>query len=238
MARKVKQQEYAEKRNDILDAAQRLVFTKGYERMTIQDILADLQISNGAFYHYFDSKPAVLEAFIERIKQGVEKPLLPILQDPHLSALEKLQGFFDTLDQLRIVYQADVIQLGRVWYTDDNAIVRQKVDEAVLEQRAPLISEIVRQGLQEGIFTTPYPDKAGEVILSLLQSMGNTHAKLLQSLEQEHDDQRCIEEIVTTHAAYMDAIERVLGVPSNSLHHADAGAVKVWVTAMRGSQPA
>ena len=36
MARKVNPQEYAEKRNEILDAAQRLVFAKGYERMTIQ----------------------------------------------------------------------------------------------------------------------------------------------------------------------------------------------------------
>ena len=54
MARTVKEQEYAEKRNEILDAAQRLVYTKGYERMTIQGILADLQISSGAFYHYFD----------------------------------------------------------------------------------------------------------------------------------------------------------------------------------------
>src|SRR5215207_8473593 len=92
MARTVNKEEYTAKRNQILDAAQRLIFTKGYERMTLQDILAELQISSGAFYHYFDSKPAVLEAFIERIREAAEQPLLPIVQDPHLSALEKLQG--------------------------------------------------------------------------------------------------------------------------------------------------
>lgn len=53
MARVVKEQEYSQKRNDILDAAVRLIYTKGYERMTIQDIQADLKISSGAFYHYF-----------------------------------------------------------------------------------------------------------------------------------------------------------------------------------------
>jgi AcrR family transcriptional regulator len=233
MARTVKEHEYAEKRNEILDAAQRLVFTKGYERMTIQDILAALQISSGAFYHYFDSKPAVLEAFIERIQQAVEQPLLPIIQDPHLPALEKLQGFFDTLGRLRIAHKTDVVKLGRVWYTDDNAIVRQKVDEAVAKQRAPLLTEIVRQGVREGVFTTAYPDQAGEVILSLLQGMGNTHAKLLLGLEHERDELRSINSIVTTHAAYMDAIERVLGAPAHSLYRTDAEAVKVWVTAMR-----
>src|SRR5262245_33764341 len=189
MARTVKQEEYIAKRNDILDAAQRLVYAKGYERMTIQDILADVQISSGAFYHYFDSKPAVLSAFIERIKQETEKPLLPIVHDPHLPAIDKLQGFFDTLDRLRIAHKADVVKLGRVWYTDANAIVRQKVDEAVMAQRTPLLTEIVRQGVREGVFTTAYPDQAGEVILSLLQGMGNTHAKLLLSLEQQHDEQ-------------------------------------------------
>src|SRR5581483_7932541 len=151
MARTVNQAEYADKRNEILDAAQRLVYTKGYERMTIQDILADVRISSGAFYHYFDSKPAVLEAFIERIRQEVERPLLPIVRNPEVPALQKLQRFFDTLDQLRIAHKADVVALGRVWYTDENAIVRQKVDEAVIKQRAPLLSEIVRQGVREGV---------------------------------------------------------------------------------------
>ena len=41
MARIVKEAEYAGKRNEILDAAQRLIYTKGYEQMTVQDILDD-----------------------------------------------------------------------------------------------------------------------------------------------------------------------------------------------------
>jgi AcrR family transcriptional regulator len=236
MARTVKPEEFASKRREILDATQRLVFTKGYEQMSIQDILNDVQISSGAFHHYFDSRGALLEAFIERIKQESEKPLLPIIHDPHLTALEKLQGFFDTLDSLRIAHKADVVELGRVWYTDANAVVRQKVDAAVLEQRAPLITEIVQQGIREGIFTTAYPDQGGEVILSLLQGMGNAHARLLFSLEPERDNLSIIEVIVTTHAAYMDAIERVLGTPPHSLYRADAAAVKtVWVAALQGT---
>jgi TetR/AcrR family transcriptional regulator, transcriptional repressor for nem operon len=236
MARTVKPEEFALKRKEILDATQRLVFTKGYEQMSIQDILNDVQISSGAFHHYFDSRGALLEAFIEHIKQESEKPLLPIIHDPHLTAIEKLQGFFDTLDSLRIAHKADVIKLGRVWYTDANAIVRQKVDAAIFEQRAPLITEIVQQGIREGIFTTTYPDQAGEVILSLLQGMGNTHARLFLSVEPKRDNLSIIEAIVTTHAAYMDAIERVLGTPPHSLYRADAEEVKtVWVAVLQGT---
>ncbi|HEY4386730.1 MAG TPA: TetR/AcrR family transcriptional regulator [Ktedonobacteraceae bacterium] len=233
MARTVKPEEFAAKRREILDAAQRLVFTKGYEQMSIQDILDEVQISSGAFHHYFDSRKALLEAFIERIKQETEKSLLPIIHDPHLTAIEKFQGFFDTLDRLRNVHKADVVKLGRVWYTDANAVVRQKVDEAVFEQRAPLLTEIVQQGVREGSFTTDSPGKAGEVILSLLQGMGNTHARLLLSIGQESDDLRIIEEIVTTHAAYMDAVERVLGVSPHSFFRIDTAVVKIWVEALR-----
>lgn len=238
MARTTRPEAVAAKRKEILDAAQRLVFTKGYEQMSIQDILKDIQISSGAFHHYFDSRRALLEALIEQIKQESEKPLLPIIHDPSLSAIEKLQGFFDVLDRLRTTHKADVVRLGRVWYADDNALVRLKVDEAVLEQRAPLLTEIVHQGIREGIFTTAYPDKSGEVILSLLQGMGNTHARLFLSFDQEHDDQRCIEGIIATYDAYMDAIERVLGVPPDSLRRIDTEAVNVWVEALRGNDHA
>src|SRR5215831_19820640 len=194
MARPVKPETVAAKRKEILDAALQLVLTKGYEQMSIQDVLDQVQISSGAFHHYFDSRGALLEAFVERVKQEAEKPLLPFIHDPKLSAVEKLQSIFDTLDRLRTVHKADLIRLAHVWYTDANAIVRLKVDEAVSQRRAPLLTEIVRQGVQEGIFTAAYPDQAGEVLMSLLQSMGNTHARLLLSFERERDEQRCIEE--------------------------------------------
>lgn len=233
MARTVNPKAVASKRKRILDATHRLVLTKGYEQISIQDILDEVQMSSGAFHHYFDSRQALLDAFIERIRHELEQPLLPIINDPNLSAIKKLQGFFDTLDRLRTAHQADVIKLLRVWYSGDNAVVRLKVDEAVVEQRAPLLTAIVRQGLREGSFTTAHPAYAGDVLLSLLQGMGNTHARLLLALDQGQDEQRCIELIITSHAAYMDAIERVLGAPPNSFARADAAAVHAWVVALR-----
>ena len=96
MARTVKEESYAVKRNEIIDAAQRLVYTKGYDLMSIQDILNELKISKGAFYHYFDSKGNLLEALIDRMREEALPVVLPIVNDPDLSALEKLHRFFDT----------------------------------------------------------------------------------------------------------------------------------------------
>src|SRR3981189_2233227 len=113
MARVTKPEEFASKRNAILAAAQRLVFTKGYEQMSIQDVLHDLQISGGAFHHYFDSRGALLDALIERIQRESIKPLLPIVHDPQLTALQKLQGFFSALDQVRVAHKQEVIEAAR-----------------------------------------------------------------------------------------------------------------------------
>src|SRR5579884_2374745 len=100
MARVVK--ERTERRNEILDVAQRFVMTKGYEQMTIQDILDALQISKGAFYHHFDSKQALLEALVERMGEEALKILRPIVHDPQLPALDKFQRYLDTLNRWKV----------------------------------------------------------------------------------------------------------------------------------------
>jgi AcrR family transcriptional regulator len=223
------------RRDEILLSARKLILTKGYEQMTIQDILNDLNIAKGTIYHYFDSKQALLEAFIQQIQHETEKPFRPILDDPQKNPVEKLQGFFDVLDTLRAANINEVVRLARIWYKDENTVVREKVNAAVIRQRAPLLNQIVRQGIVQGIFSTAYPDHAGEIILSLLQAMGNTHIHLLFSMEQGLDEPSGIEQIIATHAAYMDAVEHVLGAPANSLYRLDPALVSAWVAAFKNA---
>jgi AcrR family transcriptional regulator len=233
MARTVKPEERLAKRNEILDATQRLVVTKGYERMTIQDILAELNISSGAFYHYFDSKPDVLDALVLRIREDTSAPLLAVVRDPQRSAPQKLRDFFLVLERLRNERQATVIALLRIWYDDSNAIVRQKVEAATMAWRAPLIAEIARQGVREGSFSTPFPEHAGELVLGLAEALAFAHASRLLGRSDETDEKRIVDEVLSLHAAFADAVERVLGAPPATLHRADAAAARRWLRALR-----
>jgi AcrR family transcriptional regulator len=230
MARSVKEEEHAGKRNAILDVAQRLVYRKGYEQMTIQDLLDDLQISKGAFYHYFGSKQAVLEALVERMQEEVKQLLLPVVQDPHLLALDKLRRFFPVLSQWKTARKDFVLSLVRILYADDNALFRQKVRAGSIKAVTPLLAAILRQGVQEGVLTISYPDQVGEVVLALLLDLGDTFAGLLLSSEPHSDTSSRLESTV---AAYTDALERVLGAPPGSLPLADAEALKEWVVILR-----
>ncbi len=225
MARSVNEKEYALKRNQILDVTQRLVYTKGYEQMSIQDILGELQISKGAFYHYFDSKPALLEALVERIGQEALDLLNPIVHDPQLPALEKLQRFFDTAVQWKTARKTFMIELLHVWYADHNAIVRQKILATWSRRVLPLLNEIFRQGMREGSLNIPFPDQVGVILLSFIQGVGDAFAELLLTRAPQGDELQRAEQLI---AAYNDALERVLGAPIGSIQLMDTASLKEW----------
>jgi AcrR family transcriptional regulator len=228
MARIVKEEEYAARRMEILDVAHRLVYTKGFEQMTIQDILNELQISKGAFYHYFSSKSVLLEALIQRTLDGAEQIMIPVVEDPDLPALEKLQQFFTTLSRWKTAQKAYLLKLLNVWYADENAIVRQKMLTATIRRISPLFTRAIRQGIQEGVLTTTYPDQSGQVLLTILQGFGETLAERLILNEPQPGDFKQVED---TAAAYNDAIARVLGATPGILKIVDVEYLAEWFAA-------
>src|SRR2546423_15424291 len=91
MARTVNATLHMVRREAFLDVAQRLVQAKGFESMSIQDVLDELDASKGAFYHYFDSKQALLEAVVQRFADVAIAELAPGLHESKVSALRKLE---------------------------------------------------------------------------------------------------------------------------------------------------
>jgi len=227
LVRVLKKEVHETKRNEILDVALKLLYSKGYNRMTIQDILDELQISKGAFYHYFDSKAEVLEALVERmVVEQVEPMLLTVVQDPHLTALEKLQRYFDTAVRWKTSEKTLMIQLVKVWYSDQNALARQKMLNMMVEYVTPLFIEIINQGVREGTFTVLYPEYVSQVIINLVQPLGDAFARMLLSEEAMHDQTLHRAEMMIT--AYNDSVERILGAPKGSIHLMDTESLKEW----------
>jgi AcrR family transcriptional regulator len=230
MARTVNVAEQAARRDAILDGAERLILSNGYERLTIQDILEDLQISKGAFYHYFDSKLAVVEALTERLVDDSERALARIAEDPELGAAEKLQLFFGEIIRWKSARQNLMVAMLPVWYAPGNLAFRQLVDRATAKRLAPLLSVIVRQGVDEHRFATSYPEQAGAIIVALVQTLQDAMAQHLLTPAPN------VKEMVAIHGAHIEAIERYLGVPAGTLYRADARAVKSWMAALRCAQ--
>jgi AcrR family transcriptional regulator len=194
--------------------------------MTVQDILDGLQISKGAFYHYFESKQALLEALIEHTMDEAIQVIAPIVDDPTLGALDKLRCVFDTATRWKTAQKAFFLGILRVWYMDGNALLRQKQLSASIKQVTPLVTRIIYQGIREGVMTTPYPDQAGEIALTFLQGLGDTMAGLILAGAGEDDLRAGMENAIK---AYTDALERVLGASTGSLHLIDIETLKEWL---------
>ncbi len=225
MTRSVKAHEYAQKRNAILDVAQRYITTKGYEQMTTQDLLEALQISRGAFYHYFESKQALLMALVERIGEQAEQLVLPIVSDRELPAQDKLLRFFAVLDQYKREHLDLVLAFLRIWYADENALFRQKLYQARVKRLAPWLSQIIQEGVAEGVFTTAYPAQAARIILSLLEDLGYATVELLFAREGKQID---FLRMVQIGEATADALERVLGMKPGGLRQSWSEDFSRW----------
>ncbi len=231
MSRVVKTDEYAAKRDQILDAALQVMYTRGSEQMTIQDILDRLGISKGAFYHYFSSKQAVLEALVERMGEETERSLLPVFQDPTSSAIQKIKRYLEVSEQGKRQQMTLITSLLRVWYSEENVVIRQKFYSESLEHLSRLLEPVIRQGIAEGSFNTRFPEQAALIISGVALSLSDTFVELLLSPTPIEEANSRLE---TAGAAYIDAIERVLGAPEGALVTFEPGAFKDWFSAARG----
>ena len=152
--------------------------------------------------------------------------LVPILHDPHLSAIDKLQRFFDTASTWKTARRDYLMAIVRVWYRDDNAMVRQKSQSATLKHIEPLFSELIQQGIQEGLMKTSCPAQIGWIIMALFQDLGDALVEVILSPQPVPEDVQRLDDIAF---AFTDSIERLLGITPGSLTLVDHDVMKEWV---------
>ncbi|HEY5169843.1 MAG TPA: TetR/AcrR family transcriptional regulator [Thermoleophilia bacterium] len=213
MARTVDTEAHAVRREAFVDAALRLMQAKGYDQMSIQDVLDELDASRGAFYHYFDSKTALLEAVVTRIVDAALASVTPIVEDPALDAKAKLEGFFGGIAQ------------WKTERTDENTLLRDKMWRHLMLRLAPQLAAILRQGADEGVFAVGSPDNTARVLVALLRGLNDL---AVRTFVERDESGAPLAEVQAMLAAYIEAMERILGVPAGTLTLVDEGVLQEW----------
>ena len=225
MARTLNTAAHTVRRDAILDVAEHLIRTKGYERTSVQDVQDALGVSRGAIYHYFDSKSALLEAVVERMVATVMALLAPIADDSSLTAPAKLQRVFTAASRWKAGRQEFMVGLVEAWYSDPNAIVREHLRRVATDRLTPLLATIVRQGTAQGAFSASSSEHAASIIVALLVVSGDATSQLfldrLAGRVRFEDAQRTV-------AAYDEAVERILGLPAGSFRMIDEPSLRLW----------
>ena len=215
----------ASRRERFLEAAARLIVTKGYEHMTVQDVLDDVQQSKGAFYHYFDSKQALFEGLIDDEIGRIFDAWQRLVEIPGQPAVEKLRQLFQEGNRLKLERKGFGLALLPMWLSDENAVIRQRMLFRAQERLTPVLSQVITAGIEEGVFVTRYPDDAGRIVFAVVQDFEEVLIRLIVAAQSGGGDRVRVEQIV---AAYHEVLERILGARSGALELFDVAQIMDW----------
>ena len=206
------------RRDELLATAERLFYTKGYEKTSVQDILTEMNFSKGGFYHHFDSKLAVLEAICEmraRENCAQAKGIVSVQE----GAIDKLNALFHDATFFGSGSSNFVALLIQVAYREDGALMREKMKACQLEYMQDVLEEILAEGVRTGVFFLTDIPMSAQMLLRLYMQFADDIAFLMARGESE---EQMIEAMVAKLRVYRTAIERVLVAPFGSIVLFDA----------------
>lgn len=224
------------RRAELIDCAQALFLAKGYERTTINDVIAATGLSKGAFYHHFRAKEDLLEAIVERFGRQAAGFVEQVQAERALDAVRRL----NLLLSLSREWKAEHLPQLRAMFTTllrpENAILYHRIVGAALSVLAPVVGDVIRHGVREGAFRVTDPAVTAEAILALAEGR---RALVMQALARAEggDLDGAVALIMGRVRAEQEIIERVLGLASGSI---DLGGSEDLMRAMMAvwAQPA
>jgi len=225
MPRTVNPHKHMARRDEFIDAGRRLIQTRGYEQFSVEDLLTEVGASKGAFYHYFGSKQALLQAIVDRLVESGLAVVAQVVDDPGLNAVEKLHAYFRTIAAFKSGQREFLLQLMKVWFSDDNAIVREKLRHEQVTRVTPHLATIIRQGIAEGAFTLADPEQMARVVLALILDTGDDAGELFMKRQAGEIDFATVQRRFET---YQLALERLLGVAPGTFKLIDEVMLRTW----------
>ena len=153
--------EAEERKNEILDAAEKLFGAKGFDHTSTNDILNEIGIARGTLYYHFKSKEDILDAMIERITRQLIAKATDIVQKKEIPVLQRLTM---TIMALHVNNELGLEVMQQV-HKPQNALMHQKMQETLLSGVNPLITGLIEEGIQQDIFRTDYPAEAVEMTM-------------------------------------------------------------------------
>ena len=150
------------KKDQILDTSLQLFMKKGFDATSISDILSQLDIARGTLYYHFESKEAIMDAIIERLLNQVLEKIEKLMTNDSLSQAEKFMGFFASINLTQLTGDEEIVDY---FNQPQNALFHEKSNRLLIKKLSPVLAQIISDGMESGLFDTPYPAETAELIL-------------------------------------------------------------------------
>lgn len=191
-----------ERRNEILDAADELFGQKGFDGTSTNDILEKVGIARGTLYYHFKSKEEIMNALIERYNVNLLGAAQVIAADKSIPVNERI---------IRVVMALNISggnskEIIEHIHKPQNALMHQKIQKVIINGVPPILTEIIREGIEQGLFSTPYPYECMEMVVAYTSTIFD------DDMVNMTDEERA-----SRIQAFVFNVERLLDVESGSL---------------------
>ncbi len=193
--------EAEERRNEILDAADELFGEKGFDGTSTNDILDKVGIARGTLYYHFKAKEDIMDALIERYNARLLSAARTAASDKNVPINERI---------LRVVMALNISgrsseKIIQHIHRPQNALMHQKIQKVIIGGVTPILAEIIREGIDQGLFSTPFPYECMEMVVAYANAVFDGDMVELTDEERASRIQ-----------AFIFNAERLLGMKSGS----------------------
>jgi AcrR family transcriptional regulator len=192
------------RKEELLAAAEALFRKNGVDCTAVSDIVREAHVSQGTFYNYFQSKDEIFAAVLEQATSDMMEEMRKTGERTDLDPLRKL----DLLYLLDFQMNRSNDSLFDVLHESRYADAHQKYIVARIEKLRPIYAKVIRQGVEQGVFHTSYPDEAAHFLLTAIKFVFDP--AFFQYSE---------EGMIRMGQAVGDFCERVLGAPQDAGSH-------------------
>ncbi len=195
--------EAEERKNEILDAADELFIQKGFNGTSTNDILEKVGIARGTLYYHFKSKEEIMDALIARYNARLLSAAQEIAAEKSIPVKERI---------LHVVLALNLTGSGgeeimEHIHKPQNALMHQKIQKAIISSVTPILTEIICEGIEQGIFNTPFPYECVEMILVYANTVFDNDNMIEMTNEGR----------IARMGAFIFNLERLLGAECGSL---------------------
>ncbi len=187
----------AERKNELIDVAERLFLERGYENTTVSDIVKEVGVAQGTFYYYFASKHDILDAVIEREIDEPEKEIMRVARQADRNAASRLR------DMAGIILRFQTAKRGLIEHVheESNAVMHEKMERRIIARLAPTMTEVIEEGIGDGLLSIDYPEETAEFLIAAIIFLFHQ-----PDMDEERHDR--------LHAALQKVMDKIFSIPS------------------------
>ncbi len=134
------------RKQELLKIAYDMFITRGYENTSVDEIIEKAQIAKGTYYYYFESKEQMLEEVIKMMIDSETETAKQIIGSD-MPVPQKIAGIIASIKPVE-----EEQSIKNALFNPENVLMHNKIRKNLIETLIPLLSEVVKEGVTEGVF--------------------------------------------------------------------------------------